>query len=164
MDLKNEIIKHLKNYPSNISEISREFPGKDILSPIRSLLINNKLLLIKGLYSIAPKQSKMRNKIVHHDDLKFDSIKEGNRYLELKMLLKAGIINDLKLQVSFIVVDPVIWHGKKLPAIKYKADFTYIDKGDILTAEDVKGRVLPVYRIKRQLFILRYPEYRFIET
>jgi hypothetical protein len=37
--------------------------------------------------------------------IKFDSKKEANRYLELKMLARAGKIRDLKLQPKFLLLD-----------------------------------------------------------
>ena len=37
------------------------------------------------------------------DGITFDSLAEMNRYLELKMLEKAGIITDLELQPKFLL-------------------------------------------------------------
>ena len=40
--------------------------------------------------------SKYRNKKVMYDGIKFDSIKEKNRYQQLKLLEQGGEIEDLK--------------------------------------------------------------------
>ena len=48
--------------------------------------------------------SKYHNRKVEIDGIKFDSTKEGERYLELKLLLKAGKIRDLQMQVEFELI------------------------------------------------------------
>ena len=78
------------------------------------------------------------------DGIVFDSKKEANRYAELKMLLMAKEISDLKMQVPFdLVVDGT-------HVCKYLADFTYT-KDDNLIVEDVKGMKTAVYRLKKKL-------------
>ena len=41
--------------------------------------------------------SKYHNKKVIYNGITFDSIKEKNRYIELKLLERAGLIKNLKL-------------------------------------------------------------------
>ena len=167
MSTRTDIIKLLKETPCSRKEIQEKFPkikSGEMDYIINSLIMSSTLLVQANRFSIAPKKSKMGNIRVEIDGIKFDSKKEGSRYSVLKMLERTGKIKDLKRQERFIVIDPIVWSCKKLSAIKYVVDFTYIDQDGILTAEDVKGRVLPVYRLKRQLFLQRYPEYRFIET
>ena len=41
-------------------------------------------------------------------------------------------------------------YGRRRPAVKYKADFRYIEKGETVV-EDVKGMRTPVYNLKRHL-------------
>lgn len=109
--------------------------------------------------------SKYKNKWTIVDGIKFQSIKEGNRYAELKMLEKAGIIKDLKLQPVFELCGPVMFNGKKLTARKFKADFQYYDisfKRE--TVEDCKGFLNDLYKLKRSIFLNLYPQYYFIET
>jgi hypothetical protein len=95
------------------------------------------------------KKSKYGNKKTVVDGIKFDSAKEAKRYGELKMLLKAGHIGLLQLQVVYrLEVD-----GKLI--CKYVADFEYIqvNTGETVV-EDVKSaatRKLPVYRLKKKL-------------
>jgi hypothetical protein len=85
--------------------------------------------------------NKYRNKKVIIDGIKFDSIKEGTRYGQLKMMEKAGMITDLKLQVVF-----------QLSVCKYKADFTYY-QNDHLVIEDAKGVKTPAYRLKKKMML-----------
>ena len=42
--------------------------------------------------------NKYHNKKIIYNGIKFDSIKEKNRYIELKLLERAGLIKNLKLQ------------------------------------------------------------------
>jgi hypothetical protein len=102
--------------------------------------------------------NKYRNKKTEVDGIRFDSVKEANRYCELKMLEKAGEIKDLVLQPKFQVIPKVQWGGVWQRERVYIADFQYKEKGNTIV-EDVKSehtRKNPVYTLKRQLFLLRY--------
>lgn len=58
--------------------------------------------------------------------LHFDSQKEARRYDELAVRLQAGQIRDLRLQVDFTLQEAFTdTEGKRIRAIRYKADFTY---------------------------------------
>jgi hypothetical protein len=48
--------------------------------------------------------------------------------------------------------------GKKIASIKYKADFlvTYADGHQEI--EDVKGFSTPVYKLKKRMFMIKYPD------
>ena len=48
--------------------------------------------------------SKYKNKKTVVDGITFDSKKEASRYLELKKLKDAGFIDDLELQVKFVLI------------------------------------------------------------
>lgn len=91
-------------------------------------------------------KSKYRNKKTIIDGLTFDSIKESKRYLQLKIMFKAGLIYDLQMQVKF----EIIIKGEKI--CTYAADFFYYDfKTDKKIVEDVKGFKTPVYNLKKKL-------------
>lgn len=90
------------------------------------------------------KPSKYRNKKVVVDGIKFDSIKEGDRYLVLKDLSKNGVISDLKLQVVYELNKGGTF------SYKYKADFVYERDGQTIV-EDVKGAKTVVFRKKCKL-------------
>lgn len=97
--------------------------------------------------------SKYINKKVWFEGVLFDSMKELARYKELLLLKKQGLITDLKLQHTFVLVPSVRLKGKKKPDVKYIADFVYIENGQ-LVVEDAKSpitRKLPTYRLKIHL-------------
>lgn len=101
--------------------------------------------------------SKYFSKKVIVNNIKFDSKKEANRYIELKLLLDAGEIKDLELQKEFILQDSFKINKKTRRKITYKADFTYITTSDDkLHVEDVKGFKTDVYLLKKKLFEYKY--------
>lgn len=101
--------------------------------------------------------NKFKNKKTKVDGITFDSQKEAKRYLELKLLLKTGEISELKLQPIYLLQDKFRLDGKGIRAIKYIADFEYIDnKTGKVIVEDVKGIKTDVYKIKKKLFQKRY--------
>jgi hypothetical protein CLOST_1536 len=108
------------------------------------------------------KFNKYSNQKVVIDNIKFDSKKEANRYLELKIIEKAGEISCLELQKSFLLVEK----QKDERAVTYKSDFVYYDnKKQRWIAEDVKGYKTKEYIIKRKLFKSIYgKDYDFIEV
>lgn len=89
---------------------------------------------------------KYRNKKTSVDGIRFDSKREANRYIELKMLERAGVIKGLKRQVPYVLINKSRY-GR---AIKYVADFVYLENGQ-LVVEDVKGVRTPVYKLKKRL-------------
>lgn len=95
--------------------------------------------------------TKFHNKKVEVDGHKFDSQAEARRYSELLLLQRAGDISNLELQPPFILAESVIINGRKKPALKYIADFSYIDKDGNEVIEDVKGHLTKEYIIKRHL-------------
>jgi len=95
----------------------------------------------------------MRNGIV------FDSIREADRYSELLLLEKSGLIKDLRLQVKFELIPK---NGSER-AVCYYADFTYTESGRQV-AEDVKGVRTRDYIIKKKMLKWRYPDIQFREV
>lgn len=92
------------------------------------------------------KKSKFGNKKKEVDGLIFDSQKEAKRYSELKLLLKAGEIGLLELQVDFEL------NEGGTHSLKYIADFVYLDArtGEKIV-EDCKGYRTSIYKKKRRL-------------
>lgn len=88
--------------------------------------------------------------------IKFDSKAEASRYGDLSLMEKAGYIKDLKLQVPFILAPRVKFEGspRAKPALKYVADFTYIEADTGRTiVEDCKGFLTEGFQIKRHLMM-----------
>lgn len=106
--------------------------------------------------------------------LRFDSQKEAWRYDHLIALERSGIIRDLRMQVDFTLQEAYTdREGKRVRAIRYKADFTYLKKGGgrwvdgrgwtddeiwVLVVEDVKSRPTKTktYAVKRKLMKERF--------
>lgn len=100
------------------------------------------------------KVNKFRNSPVEFDGKTFQSTKERDRYITLRMLLVSGLIKDLECQVEFILET----EDKKV--CSYFADFTYrVVKSRELRVEDVKSKAtrrLAVYRLKKKLMLACY--------
>lgn len=133
--------------------------------------INKTMKIIPGTYFYsdpvsleskkkAPKKQKLKNKKTVIDGITFDSKKEANRYLELKVFLENGLIEDLKTQVTFeLIPKQKLSNGKHERAASYIADFVYKQDGKIVV-EDVKGyrggSTYALYVIKRKLMLFQH--------
>jgi hypothetical protein len=89
------------------------------------------------------------------DGHRFDSKKEARRYQELRYLEQKGVIENLALQVAFVLAPSVRFEDepRAKPALKYVADFVYSEGGRRIV-EDVKSGATAkaaAYRIKRHL-------------
>lgn len=109
---------------------------------------------------------------VEIDGHTFDSKKESNRYLELKLLERGKVISDLRTQVEFeLLPNQYITekrYGKSGKPLKdkkvllerrvvYRADFVYtLNETGETVVEDVKGVRLPEYVLKRKMFLYKY--------
>ena len=80
----------------------------------------------------------------------FDSKRELARWQELKLLERAGQIQELDRQVTFELAPSVVLDGRKRPPMKFIADHVYKEK-DREIVEDVKGFRTQGYRLKRHL-------------
>lgn len=86
--------------------------------------------------------------------LRFDSQKEARRYDHLTLRQQAGEIHDLRLQVDFTLQEAYTdQEGRRVRAIRYRADFTYRERDGRLVVEDVKSKPTRTreYLIKRKL-------------
>lgn len=107
-------------------------------------------------------RTKYNAKVTWVDGIRFPSKLEANRYVELKLLLQAGQISNLILQPSFILQEDFRdRYGKKQRAIKYVADFQYME-GNEEVVEDTKGyKDNAVWKIKKKMFLKLYSQYDF---
>lgn len=104
-------------------------------------------------------KNKYHNKKVIIDGKKFDSKKEKDYYLKLKMLEKAGKIKDLKLQVPFLLLNTFKLNDKTYRKTSYIADFTYIDNKNKFHVIDVKSEATrkdKTYQLKKKLLAWKY--------
>lgn len=92
------------------------------------------------------KRAKYHNKKVEYDGKVFDSKKEYQRYRELELLLKKGIIGFLECQVEYELNE-----GGQY-SYRYIADFRYVlaETGETIV-EDAKGFRTAEYKKKRRL-------------
>ncbi|MDD7612005.1 MAG: DUF1064 domain-containing protein [Spirochaetales bacterium] len=91
------------------------------------------------------------------DGIVFDSKKEAQRYMDLKILERAGRVIKLERQVKFVLIpSDRDKNGKVLRAVSYIADFTYLDERNNRHVEDVKGVKTPVYKLKKRLMWEKY--------
>ncbi len=97
----------------------------------------------------AAKSSKYRAKKVELDGFAFDSKAEAKRYAELILMRKAGEISNL-----------VVHAGYDLGSCYYKADFSYLQTGELWelepVTEDVKGFMTRDCKIKLRLMKEKY--------
>lgn len=103
-----------------------------------------------------PTMSKYKNKKVVVDNILFDSKKEANYYIYLKMLEDAGKIVDLELQRKFVLQPTFKLNEKTYRAITYVADFVYKDQEGQTHVVDTKGYRTEVYKIKKKIFMKKY--------
>lgn len=95
-----------------------------------------------------------RKKII--DGYEFDSGLEAERYVDLKMEIRAGMISDLQMQVPIeLITNGVV-------VAKYVADFVYIRNGEVIV-DDAKGVETAVFRLKWKQLKAQYAgQYKFM--
>lgn len=99
--------------------------------------------------------NKYKNTKISIDGQSFDSVKEAQRYSELKLLEKIGDISGLECQKKFVLIS-----SQKDPETRkvverecaYIADFVYLRDGELIV-EDTKGFRTKEYIIKRKLML-----------
>ena len=113
----------------------------------------------KGARVAAVKATAVRSKYgakkTQVDGITFASKAEARRYGELKLLERAGEISDLRLQPGFELAPSVKFTGaaRATPALRYRADFSYLDASGRRIIEDVKGMPTTAYRMRRHLML-----------
>lgn len=99
-----------------------------------------------------PKKSKYGNKPTQIGAEKYRSQREAKRHRELIALERAGQVAQLRREVPFELAPAVRIDGRKRPALRYVADFVYLDTATgAQVIEDAKGVRTEGYRIKRHL-------------
>lgn len=90
------------------------------------------------------RRSKYGNVQVTFDGKRFDSKKEGMRYVLLKDMVRHGEIEELELQPRFDIFI------NQIKICTYVADFRYRLDGERIV-EDVKGMRTQVYKLKKKM-------------
>ena len=96
----------------------------------------------------------------------FDSRAEMKRFDELRMLERVGVIAGLERQPRFVLQEAFRHRAFGLQrAIEYRADFAYTERDTgRRIVEDCKGMLTEIYKLKRKLFLAKYPEIEFKEV
>lgn len=110
------------------------------------------------------KRSKYGSKKTTVGDIVYDSRKEAARGEALSNMKN---VKYLVRQKKFRLIDPFEYRGQKIRETCWIADFYYYDEEiKEWVAEDVKSEITrknAEYRIKKKLFMRRYPEILFRE-
>lgn len=99
--------------------------------------------------------SKYNNQKIRVGGEVFDSKREYNRWCELRLLERSGIICNLQRQVKFRLIDSQKTPERTERPCDYIADFVYYENGKRVV-EDCKGMRTDVYKIKRKLMLEKY--------
>lgn len=98
-----------------------------------------------------------------YNGMTFRDEKELARYRELEKLSKQGLISDLYRNVKFEIC-PERYGNKQ--SHYYIADFIYNEGGKRIAedARDAEERSTELYKLKKALFLVNYPEFIFREV
>ena len=130
-EIKSQIASQLENiYKKNTNadvELTKQF--LDSIPVARAYDFLNKLRELERRRRGRERRemNKYRNCPMVLDGIAFDSKREAERYSELRILLKAGLIKDLVLQPAFELQGKFRCRGKNYPAVTYRADFQYTE-------------------------------------
>lgn len=105
----------------------------------------------------------IRSKKTVIDGITFDSKTEAEYYEYLKGLERDKKIYRLRCHPAYILQEAFERYGKKYKAIKYIADFEYwSDEEQINVVVDVKGFAMEDAKLKRKLFVGKYPFHKLV--
>ncbi len=104
------------------------------------------------------------------DGIAFRSTLEADCYTLLRSWERAGAIRNLVCQPKYLLQPKMRVEGKSVRAITYIADFSFDEVTRvesmvlyIPTVIDAKGFRMPVYQIKKKLFLAKFPGVKFEE-
>lgn len=102
---------------------------------------------------MSARRNKYGNKKVVVDGQTYDSMREYKRWNALCGYEQAGLITNLERQVTYVLAPSVKLAGEKRakPALRYVADFKYLDENGQIVVEDAKGHETKEFRTKRHL-------------
>lgn len=94
------------------------------------------------------KRRKYNNTKIKIDGITFDSLKESQRYEELKLMQKAGDIEDLVCHPKF----PIFINGKKICSVLLDFSYFLVSRQETIF-EDVKsaGTATSVSKLKKRM-------------
>lgn len=101
-----------------------------------------------------PKKNKYNAQRTKVDGILFDSKKEADYYVGLKMLLRAGEIKGFARQAEFVVIEG----DDETAPTKYKADFVVFRNDGTAEIIDTKGVETEVFKIKMKALREKMPK------
>lgn len=108
-----------------------------------------------------PRLNKYGNKITVIDNIAFSSIKEANKYQELKMMKldhgPQGVKNFI-CQPRFELQPAFEKDGQKYRKIEYVADFDVTYNNGDREIIDIKGMQTAMWKMKAKMFDFKYPD------
>lgn len=104
------------------------------------------------------KKSKYNAKKVEFDGIVFDSVAERDFYIMLLELKREGKVVSIVTQPKFEIIEAV----GNMKAKHYIADFTVTYPNGEIFVFDVKGMATTEAKLKRQLFMLKYPHLELV--
>lgn len=108
--------------------------------------------------------SKYRARLTEVDEIKFSSAKEAKYYKYLKILKRVGDVKEFQLQPRFELQPSFKYAGVTMRPIYYVADFLVEYTDGSRKVIDVKGYKTDVYKLKKKLFLYKYPDVIFEEV
>ncbi len=104
----------------------------------------------------SPKAHKWHAKATEVDGIHFQSQREAEHYCDLKLMVKGGLIRDLELQAEYALVI-IAEDGQAHTVGVHRIDFRFFDIAQNRTRlHEVKGKDLPMGRLKRKIVMARY--------
>lgn len=100
------------------------------------------------------KVNKYSSKKVWIDGICFDSQAEANYYCQLKLLLRAGVIDGFCRQARFVITEGK--NGER--GTEYVTDFVIFYPNKTYRIVDVKGMETPAFKLKVKSFREKYPK------
>ena len=99
--------------------------------------------------------NKYNSRRITIDNYTFDSIRESERYGELKLMEKAGEICNFEVHPEIELQPSFTYRGNGIRAIKYEADFSYVENG-VQIFEDLKGFETQLFRAKWKMLLYKF--------
>lgn len=103
------------------------------------------------------KKTKYKNKKVEIDGYIFDSKIEGQYYLYLKEQQEKKKILFFRLQPRYLLQEAFKRDGESIRKIEYISDFEVHHLDGSIETVDVKGHETVEFKIKKKLFLNKYP-------
>ncbi len=142
--------------PSDVAQLYRN-QGRPIPEEFR---VPDMIRQCVPVAAAAPRREKYGRIKKTVDGIIFDSTCEAEAWRILKLWEAAGAITELEVQPEFQLEPGFVIDGKKVRAIKYRADFLFVKDGR-KTVVDVKGVRTQAFDIKAKLFKARFPQLVF---